>query len=241
MGIKRININIVAKAKECKDTYNALAISVIIKGIYSSSQVHDYTKDKIAKIVNCSPTTVGRAISAGIKSDICRIDRQSVIFNPITKGLGTIPVKDIPKTLKEVKEFLDMLLVNYKLRQIDFAKHAKLRIPNANNTNSISNKKMRQARCISLGKNNVERGYKHNQNELTYKTLSSIMKCSIPTAVSRVKKFQSKGWLGVEKTKLMPLNKAKLHMRFYSNSDAVVVTFRNKEYIQFSNRYFIIK
>lgn len=174
MNVKRINVSFAKEAIQENDLFNYFAVAIMVKDLFRSSCVHNYTKNGLASKLGTSATTIAKAVKIGLKMGFCRIDGTSLIFLKIgNKGNKTIKISkfgEIPKTFKEVKYFIKAMMVVDKLRVMNYWRH--------------SNLSKRKQKCN-------RNGQKSNVAVISYNGLSKMLNCSNPTAI-KVVKFATK-------------------------------------------------
>lgn len=166
MNLTRINVSLAKDAIHDKDFFNFYAISVMVKEKYSSSCVHNYTKNGLGKELGISTVTLSRAIGVGLKLGYCRIEGTNLIFGKISKAdkrlVKVAKFGEIPKTFKEVKYFIKKMMVIDKLRVMNYWGH--------------SNLGKRKHKCSVSGQ-------QEGISVISYKGLSKMLGCSKPTAI----------------------------------------------------------
>ena len=80
MNVKRINVSFAKEAIQENDLFNYFAVAIMVKDLFRSSCVHNYTKNGLASKLGTSATTIAKAVKIGLKMGFCRIDGTSLIF-----------------------------------------------------------------------------------------------------------------------------------------------------------------
>jgi hypothetical protein len=164
-NVRRINVSFANMAIQENDLFNYFTIAIMVKELFRSSCVHRYTKNGLAKKLGISTATIEKAVKIGLKMGLCHIEGSSLIFSKIT-GNRAVKVSTLPKTFKELKNYIKSLIIVDKLRTINFSRHIK------------------QAK---LNKKCVWNGQRKGKGVISYKRLGEILSCSKPTAIKIIK------------------------------------------------------
>lgn len=164
-NVKRINVSALKEAIHENDLFNYFAVAIMVKELFRSSCVHKYTKNGLSKGLGTSTATIEKAVKIGLKMGFCRIEGTSLIFSKII-GKRAVKVSTLPKSFKELKNYIKSLIIVDKLRTINFSRHIK------------------QAK---LNKKCVWNGQRKGKGVISYKRLAEILSCSKPTAIKIIK------------------------------------------------------
>lgn len=165
--LKNVNIGFIKSSIKNRDLMNFICVSYMVKDRYVSSTINNYTKTRLAKILGMGVSTLQKAIQEGKKSNLCELKDGNLVFYKFQKSTRGFKIKKLEGNFKQIRKYLKSLIICDKLRTMTFSAHS---------TSRMINKKI-----FKLNGRTTVKG------SISYRKISQLLHCSIPTAISQVK------------------------------------------------------
>jgi len=165
--LKNVNIGFIKSSIKNRDLMNFICVSYMVKDRYVSSTINNYTKTRLAKILGMGVSTLQKAIQEGKKSNLCELKDGNLVFYKFPKSTRGFKIKKLEGNFKQIRKYLKSLIICDKLRTMTFCSHS---------TSRMINKK-----TFGLNARTIIKG------SISYRKISQLLHCSIPTAINQIK------------------------------------------------------